>query len=211
MVAATLAAGCGPKGPRVTEESSKYTDEGHTIGFTPAGTYSFSLDDYGKYTIYPAYYVSQWIGIKGSTFQFVQEVSLRNLKITKAPKLGTITAELDTSGSRASGADYVTWTGGSFYELGAIRISFTSSKLGEHVLGKDFSGAHSTEMAFWAVANSAGLKSDDLRFRVSYRLEIVDLNNKRFFLDKEIDVIPGDFLKANQEYRNEKVEPFKQQ
>ncbi len=67
-------------------------------------------------------------------------------------------------------------------------------------------------MAFHSHVTTAGVKADDLRFLVNYRLEAVDVNNKRFFVDKELEVIPGDFLKDRIEvYTHEKTEPFKQQ
>jgi hypothetical protein len=213
LVIAALLAGCGSKEPRVTEESRKFTDEGCLVYFSPSATYSFSLDDHGKYNVYPAYSVYQTIRAQSPGFSVIEEVSVRNVKVTKQPKFGTISVAIDTDGAKASGKDFATWTGYAYSQRSqGIVFHLRSTPLGDHVLGKDFSGTHGADWAFFQFAARTGLKSEDLRFGLSYRLEVVAAGNKRFLLDKEIELLPGDFIKQGAgRYELVRTEPFKQQ
>ncbi|MDQ7795103.1 MAG: hypothetical protein RDU89_11935 [bacterium] len=207
-----VAAGCGGGGgAKVTPESARFTDRGYGVHFSPTGTYSFgSIEEGGKYSVFPRYTIDQWFDTGDVGLSLVEEVTLKSVRVTQQPKFGTISFEIEHTGARSWGEDFVTWTGYGMQEAAAsIRLFLTSSPLGDHVLGKDFSGTHSGPQAFRDFVAGAGLKSADLRFKIRYRLEIVK-DGKRYFSDKEVVILPGDFLnEGGPNYDYEMAEPFK--
>lgn len=209
VLAIAVVAGCGGgKEPQLTAASQRFTDWGYTVWFTPGGDHSFTIEEGPKYAVYPTYYLSQYVSFEGVDVQTLQSVGLRDVKVTRQPELGEITFSFVESGAMEVGEDYIAWNGYAYSQNGSLDISFTSSPLGTLVLGADFEGTHSVTQAFNDYLRASSITADDLRFRVSFRVEIIDQDGKLFVSDKEIDILPGDFLKEGTQFEFEMAEPF---
>lgn len=206
--------GCGSKALKVTENSQRFLDWGYDVSLQ--GGANYRPESFGEYDAMVNVLIIQYVGVKDLTFYDIQQVSAKNIKITKQPKAMKITPTLeDLTGTASSiGKDSIAWTGSNYD--GRIRLTFASNTIGTHILGESFSGRHSASWAFLQVVNNKALKSDDLRFTVSYQLEIIDIHGKKFYKDIMVEVLPGDFLRgpstfeAYYVYKNDYAEPFKE-
>lgn len=209
VLAVAVVTGCGGgQEPELTEASRRFTDWGYDVWFTPGGDYSSTIEEGPKYTVYPTYYLSQYVRVEGVDVATIQSIGFKDIRVTQQPELGEISFSLDPTGAFEVGEDHIAWSGYTYSQSPGLNIAFVSSPLGTLVLGADFEGAHGVTMAFDDYLRASSITPDDLRFRVSFRVEIIDQDGKVFVSDKEVDILPGDFLKEGIQFEFEMTEPF---
>ncbi|MEW6308968.1 MAG: hypothetical protein AB1492_07965 [Bacillota bacterium] len=209
IVLAVMAAGCasGPKQP-ATNRAVRFTDKGYTASFQGTSDYRFDNTNFhtgGEYSVYVLYDIKHVLGTTAS-FAETREVRVHSVRIVQQPKAGKMSISMDQWDSQPKevGKDFATFTGPKF--PGYIRLRFRSDYIGKHQLGTDFSGTHGSDWAFGVFAQGAGLTSDDLRCKVAYQLEITDGDGAKYKRSVELELLPGDFMKARDRYQKVSVD-----
>ncbi|MDP3057978.1 MAG: hypothetical protein Q8N36_00740 [bacterium] len=215
MVVAVTGCNSGGKAPAITSESAKYTDKGYTVNFYGEAAYKRE-GMVGKYDIYAHYIIRPLVDFEGS----VLEIRVQNIKVTKQAKISTMTLDLWQSESayldgtqikvigapKSVGKDFVVWNGNDFRNR--INIGFKSGYLGTLLLDQNFSGSHDAPWAYRSLFPTLRITADDLRFTVSYQLEITDYNGTKYRKNVEVVVFPGDFLKQSNDVASYTLENY---
>jgi len=205
LIVLISAVGCSNKGGQSAQnDTAKFFDGGYEAYFQGAGDYKWdasNIDVGGEYNIYFIVGLQQYLESPLESWSLVTEVRVRDIKVVNQPKVGKMTISLGQPSSEPKdvGKDYVAWTGGKF--TGKFELLFKSNYLGKHVLGKDFSGTHGSDWAFGKFAAESGVSSDDLRFKVSYQIQVTDSDGSRHTRNVEVELFPEDFMKARNSYQ----------
>lgn len=214
LLLAILLVGCstGNTGPN-TATPPKFFDSGYSAWFQGNADYKFDVTHWGEYSVYALFGIRQYI--TAATESKAAEVRVQNIRIVQQPKIGKVsfvTTYSGTSVPQEVGKDFVVWSGGD--SLHTIQLMFKTSYLGVHQLGQNFSGTHGADWAFGVFSARAGLKSEDLRFKLAYQIQVKDISGVKYVRDVEVVMLSDDFLVQKNQFQWHEVkvdykEPFR--
>ena len=189
----------------ITEASKNYQDTGYSFSVYPGGV---DLSDYSKD------YFSHNLNLVCSLFQDVmvkddpndieggkvQEIRITDFELTGGPKLGKFSGILGGSlnmqevvtGTVQDGdlvldvssasAKFSQWSG-------SIVVNFNIDNVATYTYPVD-----APTISFDISYQNAGIKSDDLRFGIRYKIEMITKSGKTYSRAAEVQPLGGDFL-----------------
>lgn len=214
VCAAILLAGCNAGSNQFINSSPpKFYDGGYRAWFQGTADYKFDMTHWGEYSVFALYGIEQYVTPAADAT--ATSVRVQNIRVLQQPKVGKVSFVTSYHGDAAPrevGKDFVVWSGGEC--LNNIRLQFRTDYLGVHQLGQNFSGTHGADWAFGVFSAGSGLKSEDLRFKVAYQIQVTDISGAKFIRDVELVMLSDDFLSLKNQFQSYAVtlqhkEPFK--
>lgn len=228
LVLVLFMSGCGKNTERAeggtAESSAKYYTAGNELLFYKTAPYTTRLDGttaYADFSATPLYNITQFVEVPLDTM--ILEFGIKNIAITQ-PKVGKVTFDKGDIGYSEikpvqQGSNSVVFrSSGSYMFTGptlGMRLDFKSSVIGKYTL-KDYTTIRGTSeeaaQYFDRFVIDNGIKAEDLRFSVKYRVELKVLEDNKeavYYRDVTVTMLPGDFFSShNQPVKTENREPL---